>query len=55
MYVASCPSEANAATKCRIGLSADKLVCDPTEDVTTYADPSYCAAENDALLACLTK
>lgn len=54
-YVASCPTEANQALNCRIGLSAGKLVCDPDNGVTTYADSSSCAAENDALLVCLSK
>lgn len=55
MYVASCPTEANHAAQCRIGLSSGKLVCDPDNGVTTYADSSLCAAENNALLACLSE
>ena len=54
MYVASCPTEANAVAQCRIGLSG-KLVCDPDSGVTTYPEPASCAAEKDALSACLAK
>jgi hypothetical protein len=55
MYVSRCPAETDAAAQCRIGLSSGKLVCDPDNGVTTYADPASCSTQTDALMACLSK
>jgi hypothetical protein len=54
MYQTRCPAEISASLQCRIGLKAGKLVCDLGSQVTTYADPVDCAAENNALAACLS-
>jgi len=55
MYLVRCPAETSAATQSRIGLAAGKLVCDPDNQITTYADQTSCSTENAALLACLSK
>jgi hypothetical protein len=55
MYVSRCPAETDAAAQCRIGLSSGKLVCDPDNGVTTYADPASCSTQTDALMVCLSK
>ena len=54
MYVARCPAETNASIQCRIALAAGKLICDPANQVTVYADQASCETQNAALAACLT-